>query len=108
MSAWLKHWPERHQHPLSLALHVIGIPLTVAAVGLAAAQLMAWRWDLWYRPVVLLTVGYLLQWIGHVAEGNDMGEVIFIKKRLGRPYTAVSPRYASRTEQTPGKGDDMG
>ncbi|HPM25608.1 MAG TPA: hypothetical protein PLP66_16990, partial [Phycisphaerae bacterium] len=49
---------------------------------------------LWWRPVVLLVAGYVPQFIGHRLEGNDVGEVILIKKWLGRPYCAVSPRYA--------------
>ena len=102
MPVWLANWLERHQHPVSRVLHAIGIPITIAAVVLTFVQLAAWRWDLWYRPVVLLAVGYLLQWIGHVVEGNDMGEAILVKKLLGRPYLAVSPRY-SRDEQRPAK-----
>lgn len=73
----------------------MGIPLTVAAGLLAVLQLCQWRWDLWWRPAALLGVGYLLQYAGHRAEGNDMGEVILVKKLLGRPYRAVSPRQAS-------------
>lgn len=93
MPGWLKNWLERHQNPVSLALHAVGIPLTILALVVAGVQLAAWRWDLWWRPAGLLVAGYLLQWIGHVIEGNDMGEVILVKKWLGRPYTAVSPRY---------------
>ncbi len=82
---------------------MLGIPLTIAAVVLALVQLSESRWDLWWRPVLLLVVGYLLQWIGHVIEGNDMGEIILIKKLLGRPYVAISPRYADGkdTRSTP-------
>jgi len=72
---------------------MIGIPVAVGALVLAAVQLYQWRWDLWWRPALLFVVGYLLQWIGHQIEGNDVGEVILIKKWLGRPYVAVSPRY---------------
>ena len=89
----IKNWLERHQHPASLVLHGIGIPMTVAAVVVALVQLRAERWDLWWRPVLLLVGGYVLQWIGHLIEGNDMGEWIVVKKMLGREYTAVSPRY---------------
>lgn len=84
---------ERHQHRASQVLHALGIPLTLAAVGLAAVQLQQWRWDLWWRPVSLLLIGYALQWLGHRIEGNDMGEVILVKRLLGRPYLAVAPRY---------------
>ena len=97
MPGWLKNWFERHQHPLSLALHVIGIPMTIAALVVGALQLAGWRWDLWWRPAGLLAIGYLLQWIGHVIEGNDMGEIILLKKWRNRPYTAISPRYRDRT-----------
>lgn len=90
---WLARWLERHQHPVSFWLHMIGIPLTVAALVVALVQLKLDRWDLWWRPVVLLVVGYALQWLGHRFEGNDLGEMILIKRLLGRPYTAVSPRY---------------
>ncbi len=71
--------------------------MTLAAVGLAAVQLQQWRWDLWWRPVAVLLAGYFLQWLGHRIEGNDMGEVILVKRLLSRPYVAVAPRY----QQTP-------
>lgn len=94
MPAWLANWFQRHQHPVSLALHFVGIPMTIAFIPLAIVQLLDNRWDLWWRPTLLLIVGYALQWLGHLIEGNDMGEVIVIKKWLGRPYVAVAPRYA--------------
>jgi hypothetical protein len=90
---WWRRYVERHRHPASRVLHAVGIPLTVAAVVLALVQLRDDRWDLWWRPVLLLVLGYFLQWVGHRIEGNDMGEVVLIKKLLGRPYVAVSPRY---------------
>jgi len=93
MPGWLRNWLERHQHPVSLALHAIGIPMTIAFIPLAIWQLADWRWDLWWRPTLLLLGGYALQWAGHAIEGNDMGEIILIKRWLGRSYVAVSPRY---------------
>ncbi|MDX2199921.1 MAG: Mpo1-like protein [Phycisphaerae bacterium] len=96
--AWLANWLERHQTPLSFWLHVVGIPLTILAVVLAGYQLWLWRWDLWWRPTLLLFVGYLLQWLGHWHEGNDMGEVILVKKLLGQPYVAVAPQFQTPPE----------
>lgn len=96
MPGWLENWMERHQHPISFGLHLVGIPMTVAMIPLAVVQWIDGRWDLWWRPVALFAGGYALQWLGHVIEGNDMGEVILIKKRLGRPYVAVAPRYQKR------------
>ncbi len=97
MPGWLRNWFDRHQHPVSLALHVIGIPMTIAAVVLAGVQLARWQWPLWWRPAALLAGGYLLQWIGHRVEGNDMGEAVLIKRRLGKPYVAIAPGRKPRT-----------
>jgi hypothetical protein len=43
--------------------------------------------------VGLIVLGYLLQWIGHRVEGNDVGELIPIKKLLGLPVVAIAPQY---------------
>src|SRR5262245_43996258 len=93
MPRWLRNWLDRHQHPASLILHLIGIPLTILAIPLALLQLRDNRWDLWWRPVLLIVAGYLLQWLGHRIEGNDMGEIILIKRWLGKPYVAIAPQY---------------
>ena len=95
MPRWIESWLQRHRHPVSLALHVLAIPMLPLAGFLAVVQLVEGAWNLWWRPVGLLVVSYLLQWVGHRIEGNDMGEVILIKKWLGRPYVAIAPR---RTE----------
>lgn len=101
---WLQNWRIRHQHPASFWLHMIGIPMAAGALVLAAIQLYHGRWDLWWRPVVLLAGGYLLQWIGHRIEGNDVGEIILVKRCLGLPYVAVSSRYRFDS-QPPHPGD---
>lgn len=106
MPRWLTNWRERHRHPISFGLHVIGIPMTIACVPLGLVQLAEDRWDLWWRPVALLVVGYLLQWIGHMIEGNDMGEVILVKKWLGKPYVGVAPRHAASDESKVRRTDE--
>ena len=93
---WLENWLARHQSPLSFWLHVLGIPLTIAAVVLAGCQLYWGQWALWWRPVVLLAAGYALQVIGHRHEGNTIGELIPLKRLLGRPYLAFSPKFDRR------------
>jgi hypothetical protein len=94
---WLTNWLQRHRDRRSRWLHYVGIPLTIAAVILALVQLWQWRWDLWWRPAILLVAGYGLQLIGHRLEGNDMGEVIIVKRLLGKPYQATSPRHTRPT-----------
>jgi len=93
-----RSWRKRHRSGLSVLLHAVGIPLVVLALLLAGWQLLRWRWDLWWRPALLLFAGYVLQFAGHWHEQNDPGEVILFKRLLGRPYVAVSPRYGTSAE----------
>lgn len=83
---WLRNWQVRHQHPACFALHVIGMPMTAAAVVIAFQG----RYGL---ALGLFVLGYLLQFLGHAIEGNDTGELIPIKRLLGRPYIVVSQRW---------------
>lgn len=71
------------------------VPMLPVAGVLAVIQWRNGAWELWWRPVGLIAVSYFLQWIGHRMEGNDMGEVMVIKKWLGRPYAAIAPRSAA-------------
>lgn len=94
---WLANWLERHRTPLSFWLHMVGIPLTIAAGVLLIWQLLAAQndpahWRNWWRPALLFVAGYGLQYLGHIYEGNDMGEVIVIKRWLGLPYVAIGTR----------------
>ncbi len=93
MTKFFREWPARHQDPISRVLHFVGIPMTIVAVPLAIWQLCEWNWAVWWRPAVLIVVGFGIQYIGHKIEGNDMGELVAIKRRLGRPYVEISPRY---------------
>jgi len=100
MPGIVQNWLERHRHPTSLWLHAIGIPMLVFGLVLGAWQLFHGMWSLWWRPVGLIVVSYILQWIGHRIEGNDMGEIILIKKLLGKPYIAVVDRSPSPQSET--------
>jgi len=84
----LQGWLARHRHPFNLGIHLLGIPLAVAGLVLLFVPGVAWYWG-----VGGLVVGYLLQYIGHTVEGNDVGEWAAIKRLLGLPYVAISPRW---------------
>lgn len=86
LGRFVSNYIERHQHPLNQVLHAVGVPLTfvVSVVflvreeyGLAAACFVG---------------GYVVQFVGHAIEGNDAGEVILIKKLLGKPYREFGPK----------------
>ena len=84
----LRNWRERHQHPFNFWIHLIGIPMTVIGVIL----LFSLPWDRWYWGVGVFVVGYVLQYIGHCVEGNDMGELAGVKRLCGLPSVPVAPR----------------
>jgi uncharacterized membrane protein YGL010W len=75
----LRGWLERHQHPLSFYLHVIGIPMTLLALPLFFGHR-------WRRALSLFGGGYTLQFLGHMVEGNPPGEVLALQRRLSRSH----------------------
>jgi uncharacterized membrane protein YGL010W len=91
----LHNWRERHRHPFNFWIHMLGIPLAVAGVVL----LIAWYPD-WYWGTAALVLGYVLQWLGHAVEGNDLGEWAGIKRLLGLPYVGIAPRWQHPPEQS--------
>ena len=81
----IHNWMLRHQLPFNFAIHMVGIPVAVA--GIPMLFLLDWYWG-----VGAIFLGYLLQFIGHQAEGNDVGEWSAIKRLLGLPYVGIAPR----------------
>lgn len=97
---FLANYVERHQHPANQVLHLVGVPLTfaVSIIFLVAGQ--------WWLAAAAFVGGYVLQFVGHAIEGNDAGEVVLVKKLLGRPYTEFGPlSKQSRRAESP---DDTG
>jgi hypothetical protein len=88
----LRRWLDRHQLPFNFWLHMVGIPMAFTGVGL-------WFYAEWLWGTVLFVLGYLLQYVGHRAEGNDVGEWAAIKALFGLPCVAVSPRWQQTGEQ---------
>jgi len=82
----IKNWRERHRHPFNFWIHLIGIPLAVAGVIL-------FFFIPWYWALAAVVLGYVLQFLGHRVEGNDVGEWAGIKRLFGLPYVSISPRW---------------
>ncbi len=90
----LNNWRERHRHPFNFAIHLFGIPIAVS--GIPMLFLFGWYWG-----VGAFVLGYLLQYIGHAVEGNDLGEWAAIKKMLGLPYVGIAPRWQQQANREP-------
>jgi len=83
---FLKNYLPRHTSRTNRVLHLVGVPLTFVGTPLALIEGAAW-----YYSLGCFIIGYLLQFVGHAVEGNDAGEVVFLKKKLGLPYTEYAP-----------------
>ncbi len=92
VATFIKNYIERHQHPASQVLHLIGVPLTFIVSVFCLAYHQGW-WALG-----AFVGGYVLQFLGHAIEGNDAGETILVKKALGLPYIDIVPRGKSVKE----------
>lgn len=88
----LDNWLQRHRLPFNFWIHMAGIPLAVA--GLFLFLFVDWYWAL-----TAFVSGYALQWFGHMAEGNDLGEWAGLKKLLGLPYVGIAPRWQTQRDQ---------
>jgi hypothetical protein len=86
-----RNWLLRHQNAFNFWIHLIGIPLAFASIPLLFLT------D-WYWAAAAFVGGYFLQWVGHRVEGNDVGELIPLKKLLGLPYTSIAPQFQPPTQ----------
>lgn len=99
MRQFLQNYLPRHRNPINQALHLIGVPLSFVVAPAAALAGADWYWH-----VGCFAGGYVLQFVGHAVEGNDAGEVVFLKKKLGMSYTEYAPD--SNSSSVPDSSDD--
>lgn len=89
-----QNWLARHRNAFNFWIHMVGIPLAVA--GLPMLFVAEWYWGMG-----AIVGGYALQWGGHLVEGNDVGELIPVKRLLGLPVVAVAPGHEADTSAAP-------
>jgi len=70
--AFVIDYIQRHAHPVNAILHLFGVPM--AFTGLFF--LLCGRFG---SGAALFSAGYFLQYLGHRAQGNEVGEVTLIK-----------------------------
>ena len=71
--AFVIDYIKRHRHPVNAILHIAGVPIVFFGVY----ELFAGQVTLGISLVVL---GYFFQYLGHKAQGNEVGEVTLAKK----------------------------
>jgi hypothetical protein len=96
---FLINYAERHQNGWNQLLHLVGVPLTFVVSVVLLIQGHPW-WALG-----AFVFGYFLQFEGHAIEGNDAGEVVLVKRWLGRPYTEFGPKAIVNPDEQ-SKSDD--
>ena len=80
--SFIENYKAKHQHPLNRLMHSLGIPLIVISLPLF---FLNWRWAL-----ALFVVGWALQIIGHLIEGNQPA---FLRNPI---YLLVGPWWLLR------------
>ena len=75
---YVADYMSRHANPWSRVLHLLGVPL--APFG---CLYLLVRGELAMAGMAFVA-GYALQWLGHHIEGNEVGEVILLKKLARR------------------------
>ena len=68
MSDWIAQYETSHRNPVNRLCHTIGIPMIALSLPLFVVGYFA-REALW-TAIALFVVGWVLQFIGHIAEGK--------------------------------------
>ena len=91
LTRFLTNYVERHRHIANQVLHLFGVPLTFVVSVVFLIRENGWT------ALGCFVAGYALQFLGHAIEGNDAGEMILVKRWLGRPYTEFGPKQKSQS-----------
>jgi hypothetical protein len=70
--AFINDYCQRHAHPVNAVLHIFGVPAVFYGIFLLFRGQVLWA-------CLLIVIGYLLQYLGHRAQHNEVGEVTLIK-----------------------------
>lgn len=97
---FIENWVVRHRDPVSFLLHMIGIPPTVLGVVLIPVYLVGLSVPVFLLALASFVGGYLVQFLGHMLDGTESGEMRSFKRFLGR-WRGSSPATAPVTPQAP-------
>lgn len=88
----VQDWVERHRNPVSLVLHLLGIPISVLGLLMVPVYLALFSGRMFLFSAALFLGGYALQFLGHLVEWTEPGEITGIRRALSgarpRPRSA--------------------
>jgi uncharacterized membrane protein YGL010W len=73
VKAFLENYLKRHKHPANALLHLAGVPLVFWGLITIFSQNQV------KEGLLCIILGYILQFLGHSIQGNEVGEVTLIK-----------------------------
>jgi uncharacterized membrane protein YGL010W len=93
----VQNWLERHRHPASFALHMIGIPATILGALLTTIYLPLASLPIFLLSISLFVGGYLIQFLGHALEGSEPGEMIVFRRLWNRRLAVKVPASSAKS-----------
>jgi uncharacterized membrane protein YGL010W len=89
--ALVEDWIARHRAPSNFALHMIGIPPTVLGVLLIPVYVYLVSIPIFLLALALFVGGYLVQFLGHLLDSTEPGEIMYLRRKLGWSYAEIGP-----------------
>jgi uncharacterized membrane protein YGL010W len=97
----VEDWKARHRDPTSFVLHMFGIPLTILGILLIPIYLTLVSIPIFLLALVLFVGGYMTQFLGHLVDRTEPGEITYLRRKLGWSYSKIAPA-------TPARGSSQG
>jgi uncharacterized membrane protein YGL010W len=96
----VRDWMERHRDPASFVLHMFGIPPTILGVLLIPVYVMLISVPIFLLALAMFVGGYLIQFLGHLLDATEPGEIMYLRRKLGWTYDEISPAPASSSNRS--------
>jgi hypothetical protein len=87
----IQDWIARHRHPMSFVLHMFGIPPTILGVLLIPVYVIQLSIPIFLLALAMFVGGYLVQFLGHLIDGTEPGEIMYLRRKLGWTYPEIAP-----------------
>ena len=84
-------WMDRHRDPTSFVLHMFGIPPTILGILLIPIYVMLISIPIFLLALAMFVGGYLIQFLGHVVDWTEPGEIAYLRWKLGWSYAKIAP-----------------